>query len=67
MCIYTFLESHNFSNKIIAPFCSNGGGGLSKTVQNIINAVPDAKVTDGLSINYSNLSESQLENWLNTI
>lgn len=29
--IHTFLESYNFSNKTIVPFCTSGGSGVGKT------------------------------------
>jgi len=50
MAVYTFLESHDFSNKTIVPFCTHEGSGMSNTVQSISDTCPGAKVLKGLAI-----------------
>lgn len=50
MPVYTFLESYDFSEKTIIPFCTHAGSGLSSTVTSIQSECPDAAVTDGFSI-----------------
>ncbi|MBR3225318.1 MAG: SUMF1/EgtB/PvdO family nonheme iron enzyme [Atopobiaceae bacterium] len=66
MPIATFLESYDFSDKTIKPFCSNGGGGLGQSVTAISKLVPSAQVAQGLSIYYSGGSEmpQQVADWL---
>ena len=53
MPIATFLESYDFSGKVISPFCSNGGGRLGQSVSAITKLVPNATVQHPLSIYYS--------------
>ena len=38
MPVYTFLESYDFSNKNVVPFCTHEGSGLSGTQYNVQNA-----------------------------
>ena len=66
MPIATFLESYDFSGKVIRPFCSNGGGGLGQSVAAISKLVPDASVVQGLSVYYSGGSDmpQQVADWL---
>lgn len=50
MVVYSFLDKYDFSGKIIMPYCTNGGSGLSNTADAIAELEPDAVVKDGLSI-----------------
>lgn len=64
--LYTFFEAYDFSGKTIAPFCTSGGSGLSKTPGTIAEMETDAKVLDGLQISDSsaNNAESVVAEWL---
>ena len=66
MPIATLLESYDFSGKIIAPFCSHGGGRLGQSVTDIAKLAPKAKITEGLSVHYSGGSSlsRDIDNWL---
>ena len=66
MPIATFLESYDFSDKQMRPFCSNGGGGLGQSVTAISKLVPTAHVGQGLSIYYSGGADMprQVADWL---
>lgn len=66
MPIATFLESYDFSGKVISPFCSNGGGRLGQSVSAITKLVPGATVQNPLSIHYSGGATlgSDLAAWL---
>ena len=50
MAVYTFLESYDFTDKIIRPFCTHAGSGLSGTVESIKTICEDSEVLDGFSI-----------------
>lgn len=50
MCVYTFLESHDWAGKDIRPFCTHAGSGLAGTVGSIQAACAGANVDSGLSI-----------------
>ena len=69
MILYTFFDSYDLSEKVIAPFCTSGGGGLSNTVNEIKELEPDATVTDGLHIGSSSASDPDdaVSQWLSEI
>ena len=50
MCVYTFLEAHDWTGKDIHPFCTHAGSGLSGTVNSIQATCSGASVGQGLSI-----------------
>lgn len=66
MPIATFLEEYDFSDKVIIPFCSHGGGGLGQSVADISKLAPNSKIGVPLSIHYSGGStlEENIDNWL---
>lgn len=66
MILYTFLESHSLAGKTIAPFCTSGGSGFSRTIEAIQAAQPDAKVLQGLHVGGSSAAraESAVAKWL---
>lgn len=59
MAVYTFLEQYDFTGKVIHPFCTHEGSGLSHTVQDIQKAAKGAAVTKGLAICGSNIDSAQ--------
>ena len=62
----TFLESYDFSNKTIMPFCSHEGGRFGQSLTAISKLAPKATLTAGLSIHYTggfSLSKD-VEKWL---
>lgn len=61
MAVYTFLESYDFSGKVIAPFCTHEGSGLSSAENSIAEVCSDAEVLDGLAIRGSVAQNSQEE------
>ena len=50
MAVCTFLESYDFSGKIIIPYCTHEGSGLGRSVQDIKGLCPDTEVTAGTAI-----------------
>lgn len=50
MPVYTFLEKHNWKGKIVIPFCTHEGSGLSATEKYISDVCKDATVIKGLAI-----------------
>ena len=59
MAVYTFLESNDFSGKIIIPFCTHAGSGLSNTVKSIASKCPKARVLNGFAISGQTAQNSQ--------
>jgi len=66
MAVYTFLEAYDFSGKIIYPFCTHEGSGLSHTEDDIRKTAKGAIVEEGLAIRGSSVdnSRSLIESWL---
>lgn len=59
MAVYTFLEALDFSGKVIHPFCTHEGGGLSHTEKDIQKAAPGARVTNGLAVHGSAAADAK--------
>lgn len=49
MAVYTFIEKHDWQNKIVIPFCTHEGSGLSGTERRVQAACEGAKVLSGLA------------------
>lgn len=66
MAVYTFLEHYDWRGKVIHPFCTNEGSGLSDTEQDIRRAAKGAQVTRGLSLRGSAVEDARpkLQQWL---
>ena len=60
--INTFLESYDFSGKMIIPFATSGGSGLGKTNENLKPSCPGATLMQGKLLN-GRLSETELKKW----
>ena len=45
--VLTFLESYNFENKQILPFCTSGSSDISVTIDELKSAAPKARWLDG--------------------
>lgn len=41
MAVFTFVESYDLSGKTIIPFCTHGTGGLSRTIRDLKNILPE--------------------------
>ena len=50
MAVYTFMESYDFSDKVVIPFNTHEGSGASGTYSKIKSALPNAQVLDGIAI-----------------
>ena len=69
MAVYTFLEHYDFTGKVIHPFCTHEGSGLSGTVRDIADAAPGAVVTKGVAIHGSAVDSAgpALERWVREV
>jgi flavodoxin len=50
MCVYTFLEAHDWSGKTVIPFCTHEGSGLGTTESKLKKALPGASFKNGLAV-----------------
>lgn len=67
MAILTFVESYDLSGKTIIPFCTHGTGGLSRTIRDLRNLLPDdCKVLEPIGIYRPEVktSKNKVLDWL---
>lgn len=66
MPVWTFLESYDFSDKIVFPFCTHGGGGFGHSLEDIAALIPTADLSEGFQINDAGIARAQnaLDKWL---
>ena len=66
MPVWTFLENHDFTDKVVCPFCTNEGSGLANSISDIDKLIPTAKRTEGLAIKGSQAenSKNEFEKWI---
>lgn len=63
--VYTFMESYDFSDKTIVPFCTSGGSGIS-TSEASLSAIAGGNWLDGERFN-SNVSDEDINSWLSEL
>lgn len=66
MAVYSFLEHFDWTGKVIHPFCTHEGSGLSDTVRKIEKTCKGATVTKGLAIHGSSVdsTDDAIKGWL---
>lgn len=66
MPIFTFLESYDFSAKVILPLCTHEGSAMGHSENDIQKVCPKAKVLKGLPIKGSRAkdAEKEVRQWL---
>lgn len=66
MPLFTFMGEYNFSGKTIIPFCTNGGGGFGRGVEDMKSSLSNAKFQNGIEIRDTNVAKSKDEvtKWL---
>ncbi len=62
--INTFIESLDFTGKVLIPFCTSGGTGISGCEKNLKNAYPQYNWKEGKRLT-GREDKSFIENWLN--
>lgn len=58
--VETFLKGNPLADKVVAPFCTHGGGGAGRFAADVRQACPKAKVLDELVIRGSNQIERRM-------
>lgn len=64
--IDTFLESYDFSDKIIIPFCTSGSTGIEQSASNLEGLAPSADWLDGKRFS-EDPSEEEVEDWVKSL
>lgn len=61
--MYTFIESYDFTNKTILPFCTSGSSGIGNSATNLAKSAPKAKWLEGRRFAIGTNKET-VNNWL---
>lgn len=64
--VLSFLRAHNFNGKTIIPFCTHGGGGFGKIVNDITRECSESNILPGIAVNGTAQSED-VAKWLENI
>ncbi|MGM0240724.1 flavodoxin [Enterococcus sp. AZ103] len=69
MGVFTFLDENDFNGKTVIPFATHEGSVLGSSVEDIRENSNGATVLDGLSIQGSEINDSEAEviDWLNQL
>ena len=73
MCMYTFIEAHDWAGKTVIPFCTSEGSGAGSTDRTLRNALKGADVKRVMSMrgataqNNASDVESTVDRWLKTL
>ena len=73
MCMYTFIEAHDWSGKTIIPFSTSEGSGMGRSESTLKRTMNGAKILKGLNVrgasaqNGSSSVERSVNNWLNSL
>ena len=70
MAVYTFMDSYDWSDKVVIPFNTHEGSGDSGTYSAMASYLPDAQVLDGMAIQgktaqeFSSDTQQSVRDWL---
>ena len=70
MAVYTFMDSYDFSDKVVIPFNTHEGSGESGTYSAIGSYMPNAQVLDGMAIQgqtaqeFNSDTQQSVRDWL---
>lgn len=65
--VKSFLNSHNFEDKIIIPFCTHGGGGASNTYSDMKKILQNADVKDGYTSYEDSANVNEINKWISIL
>ena len=63
--VLTFLRTVDLSGKILIPFCTHGGGGFGRMIENYKNECKNSIIKEGLALK-GDYNFDELQNWLNS-
>jgi flavodoxin len=69
MVVYTFLESYDLNGKKIIPFCTHGGGGFSRSINNIKKLCPNSNIIGAKAFLGSSAKDQKqsIEKWIQNL
>ncbi|MBQ7594844.1 MAG: NAD(P)H-dependent oxidoreductase [Synergistaceae bacterium] len=73
MCMYTFIEAHDWNGKTVIPFCTHEGSGAGRTASTLRNNLKGAEIRNVMAMrgataqNRRNEASSTIDNWLKSL
>lgn len=73
MAVFTFLDSYDFTEKTVIPFCAHGTSGLASSVRDIRAVLPDVTVLDAVGVQRPGMdtplstAQATVETWLDSL
>jgi flavodoxin len=66
MAVFTFLESYNFTDKTIIPFCTHEGSGIGNSERDVKRLCPNATIMESIAIRGSSVesADNMVQSWL---
>lgn len=64
--VMSFLRQHDFTGKIVIPFCTHGGGGFCQIESDIAKECSKSIILPGIAVN-GTVAPKEVTNWLGTI
>ena len=66
MPVWTFLDNHDFSGKVVCPFCTNEGSKMGLSEGDLATLIPSAILKKGLPIHGSTVKDAgeEIKQWL---
>ena len=59
MCVFTFLDHYDWTDKKVLPLCTNEGSGLANAPKDIAKACAGAVIGEGLSVKGHQVKDSE--------
>ncbi|MEG6521281.1 flavodoxin [Desulfotomaculum sp. 1211_IL3151] len=64
--VMSFIRQHDFTGKIVIPFCTHGGGGFCQIENDIAKACSKSIILPGIAVN-GTVTPKEVTDWLGTI
>ena len=66
MLIYSFLEAYDWQGKTLIPFCTSGGSGFGRSLDQLADSAPGAEILEGLHINGDSVAAAadEVASWI---
>lgn len=69
MPVYSFLEAYDWSGKTLIPFCTSGGSGFGRSLNQLPDSAPGATIAEGLEISGSSVGSAgdEIAAWIDSL
>lgn len=69
MAVRTFLESYDFNDKTVIPFCAHGTSGTGTSIEDIREIIPQAEMLQEFSVYRSDVDTcgEELDEWISSV